>query len=117
MFFLFVSVIGKGTTVERAFLILIDMSLLIYFVPYLYLFLCFIAHAWRRPAGLLSVAAGLSGLVVTFFAMVVAVFPPPGTANVWLHETKLLGGAFLLLGIGVVIYRRRAGTTSGRPAA
>src|SRR4051812_29241182 len=108
VFFLFVSVIGKGTTVERAFLILIDMSLLIYFVPYLYLFLCFIAHARGGAGKFFRIGAGLSGMMITLFAMVVAVFPPPGTANVWLHETKLLGGAFLLLGIGVVIYRRAA---------
>ncbi len=113
VFFLFVSVIGKGTTVERAFLILIDMSLLIYFVPYLYLFLCFIAQARRGSGKFFGVGAGVSGTVITLFAMVVAVFPPPGTANVWLHETKLLGGAFLLLGIGIVIYRRASKTASG----
>ena len=115
VFFLFVSVIGKGTTVERAFLMLIDMSLLIYFVPYLYLFACSIAHSRRRRvdgtsirgAGtFVAITAGSCGLAITLFAMVVAIFPPPGTANVWLHEAKLLGGASLLLAIGVVIYRR-----------
>ena len=111
VFFLFTSVIGKGTTVERAFLILIDMSLLIYFVPYLYLFLCFIAHAARSDK-FFALAAGVSGAVVTLFAMIVAVFPPPGTANVWLHETKLLGGSFLLLGIGLAIYWFARGKTS-----
>ena len=115
VFFLFVSVIGKGTTVEKAFLILIDMSLLIYFVPYVYLFACSIAHGRTRrddvgsitgSSRFVLVTAGFSGLAITLFAMVVAIFPPPGTANVWLHETKLLGGALLLLAIGVVIYRR-----------
>ncbi|MFL6589841.1 MAG: APC family permease [Chthoniobacterales bacterium] len=117
MFFLFVSVIGKGTTVEKAFLILIDMSLLIYFIPYLYLFLCFTAHAWRRPGKFFRVAAALSGLMLTLFAMVVAVIPPPDTVNVWLHETKLLGGALLLLATGVVIYRRAATRSSSLPTA
>src|SRR6476646_8859867 len=46
--FLLLSVLGKGTTVETAFLILIDMSLLIDFIPYLYLFVCFVVHCWRR---------------------------------------------------------------------
>src|SRR5256714_1463951 len=48
VFFLLLSVLGKGTTVETAFLILIDMSLLIYFIPYLYLFICFMVHCWKR---------------------------------------------------------------------
>ena len=114
VFFLLLSVLGKGTTVETAFLILIDMSLLIYFVPYLYLFLCFMVHCWKRDRGPLVVPggkagvllSGISGFGITLFAMVVAMFPPPGTAEIWLHELKLGGGAILLLGTGVVIYWR-----------
>src|SRR2546423_1322331 len=114
VFFLLLSVLGKGTTVENAFLILIDMSLLIYFVPYLYLFVCFVVHCWKRDHGPLVVPggkagtlfAGVSGFAITLFAMVVAMFPPPGTAQIWLHELKLGGGAVLLLGAGLVIYWR-----------
>jgi amino acid transporter len=114
VFFLLLSVLGKGTTVETAFLILIDMSLLIYFVPYLYLFVCFMVHCWKRQGGPLIVPggkagallAGISGFGITLFAMVVALFPPPGTAQVWLHELKLGGGAAFLVGAGLVIYWR-----------
>jgi amino acid transporter len=119
--FLLLSVVGKGTTVETAFLILIDMSLLIYFVPYLYLFICFMVHCWKPRTGRLiipggrvgALVAGLSGAVITLFAMVVAMFPPPGTTQVWLHELKLGGGAAFLLAAGLVIYwraRRRIAT-------
>ena len=112
--FLLLSVLGKGTTVEAAFLILIDMSLLIYFVPYLYLFVCLVVHCWQKrdrpllipggwPGALL---AGTSGFAITLFAMVVAMFPPAGTTSIWLHEMKLGGGSALLLGAGVVIYWR-----------
>src|SRR6476646_10022261 len=102
--FLLLSVLGKGTTVETAFLILIDMSLLIYFVPYLYLFVCFVVHCWRRcelpliiPGGRFgAVIAGIFGSGITLFAMVVAMIPPPGTTDVLLHEAKL-GGVSLFL--------------------
>jgi amino acid transporter len=112
--FLLLSVVGKGTTVEAAFLILIDMSLLIYFVPYLYLFICFMVHCWKPQAGRLiipggrlgALVAGLSGAAITLFAMVVAMFPPPGTTQIWLHELKLGGGAAFLLGAGLAIYWR-----------
>jgi amino acid transporter len=114
IFFLLLSVVGKGTTVETAFLILIDMSLLIYFVPYLYLFICLIVHCWRRRGGTLiipggrvgALLAGISGGPITLFAMVVAMFPPPGTTQMWLHELKLAGGATVLLGAGLAIYWR-----------
>jgi amino acid transporter len=114
---LLLSVLGKGTTVERAFLILIDMSLLIYFIPYCYLFICFMAHCQktrRNGGGALIVPggtagaliSGLCGLSITLCAMVVAVIPPPGTHEVWLHETKLVGGSLFLIAIGLFIYRR-----------
>ncbi|PZR74935.1 MAG: hypothetical protein DLM73_06525 [Chthoniobacterales bacterium] len=66
--------LGKGTTVERAFVMLIDMSLLIYFVPYIYLFVCLMVHCWRRrsdrilviPGGRIgALVAGLCGLSIT----------------------------------------------------
>jgi amino acid transporter len=117
VFFLFLSVLGKGTTVETAFLILIDMSLLIYFIPYLYLFVCLVVHCWKQrgrpllipgnwPGALL---AGLSGFAMTLFAMVVAMFPPPGSTQVWLREVKLGGGAAVLIGAGLAIYWRARG--------
>src|SRR5690242_11698829 len=47
--FLFVSVLGKGTTVERAYLIILDTMLLVYFIPYLYLFVCYLMVRLREP--------------------------------------------------------------------
>jgi glutamate:GABA antiporter len=124
LLFLVLSVLGKGTTVETAFLILIDMSLLIYFIPYLYLFACFMVYCWRHrtgralivPGGAFGgIIAGVSGAAITLFAMVVAVFPPPGTTNILVHEAKLIGGSFFLLAVGWLIYwraRRSRGTIS-----
>jgi amino acid transporter len=37
--FLLISVLGKGTTVEKAYLIALDTMLLVYFIPYVYLFI------------------------------------------------------------------------------
>ena len=117
VFFLLLSVLGKGTSVERAFLILLDMSLLIYFIPYLYLFLCFMVHCWRSrepgsgrllvpggPTGALVI--GLCGLSITLLAMIVALIPPPGTFDILIHEAKVGGGSLLLVLLGLVIYWR-----------
>jgi glutamate:GABA antiporter len=115
MFFLLLSVLGKGTSVEHAFLILLDMSLLVSFIPYIYLFICLIVHCWknRRSDSLLvpggaagALIGGLCGLAITVLAMVVSMVPPPGTANIWLHEAKLGGGALFLVLLGLFIYWR-----------
>jgi len=127
--FLLLSVLGKGTSVERAFLILLDMSLLIYFIPYLYLFLCFMVHCWRTtgnlgerrgstesrpttenllvPGGATgALIIGLCGLSITLFAMIVALIPPPGTSDTLIHEAKVGGGSILLVLLGWFIYWR-----------
>jgi hypothetical protein len=43
--FLLISQLGKGSTVEHAYLVLLDTQLLVYFIPYLYLFLCLLRQA------------------------------------------------------------------------
>jgi amino acid transporter len=114
--FLLLSVLGKRTTVEKAFLILIDMSLLIYFIPYIYLFITFMVHCRRNrtdqsllvPGGATGgLIAGLCGLAITLFAMIVALIPPPGTPQIWIHEAKLGGGSLLLLLLGLFVYWRQ----------
>src|ERR1700745_1867624 len=89
--FLLLSVLGKGTNVEDVYLILLDTQILIYFIPYLYLFTVFLMHRRRSegsrevvlaPGG--SIGAwftGLSGMLVTLFAMIIATIPPPDMGN------------------------------------
>jgi amino acid transporter len=111
--FLLISVLGKGTTVEKAYLILLDTQLLIYFLPSCYLFISFLLHR-RTPAPADTVrvpggsagawAVGLSGLLVTLFAMIVAMIPPSGDAQPLLFELKVIGGALAFVGIGGVVY-------------
>ncbi len=111
--FLLISVLGKGTTVEKAYLILLDTQLLIYFIPYCYLFISFLLHrrteappeTVRVPGGGAGAwIVGLSGLLVTLFAMVVAMIPPSGDLQPLLFELKVVGGALAFVGIGGVVY-------------
>jgi amino acid transporter len=116
--FLLFSVLGRGSTVEHVYLVLLDTQVLIYFIPYIYLFVSFLIHHRRAepaaevilaPGGKLgALAVGLSGLTVTLFAMVVATIPPPGTEAPWIFRVKVIGGAsgFVLLG-GVIYWRAK----------
>jgi amino acid transporter len=112
--FLFVSVLGKGTTVERAYLVILDTMLLVYFIPYLYLYVCFLVVRLKTPvpagASLLArrpaaLAIGLCGFAFTVFAMGVAMIPPePDQATVFL--IKVVGGAAFCVALGGLIYWR-----------
>ena len=111
--FLLISVLGKGTTVEKAYLILLDTQLLIYFIPYCYLFISFLLHrrteappeTVRVPGGPVGAwVVGLCGLLVTLFAMIVAMIPPSGDAQPLLFELKVVGGALGFVAIGGIVY-------------
>jgi amino acid transporter len=112
--FLLVGVVGRGTTVETAYLVLLDMSLLLYFIPYVYLFACHVRHRRRvaadgaAPYGktLPAVVAAGCGLLVTVFAMAVTMIPPPETARPWLFAAKVAGGALLMIAAGGAVYLR-----------
>lgn len=113
--FLLLSVLGKGTTVEKAYLIVLDTMLLVYFIPYLYLFVAYLRFTHREPSpsarGLKRWLVGLAGFGLTAFAMVVAIVPPSDTENVLLFEAKVLGGALFFVVIGLVLYWKGRRTT------
>ena len=120
--FLLVSVLGKGTTVERAYLIILDTQLLIYFIPYVYLFVSFLLlrrldappDAVRVPGGEIGArAVGASGLVVTLLAMAIATVPPGGETDPLLFELKVVGGALGFVALGGVVYWRRRSRSDG----
>ncbi|HET7240708.1 MAG TPA: APC family permease [Gemmatimonadales bacterium] len=109
--FLFLSVLGKGTTVEKAYLIILDTMLLVYFIPYLYLYSCFVVARLRDSAVTRSLLAGRPvGLVVggcgfafTLFAMIIAMIPPE-SHEAGLFLVKVLGGAGICVAAGGLIY-------------
>jgi amino acid transporter len=125
--FLLLSVLGKGTKVETAYLILLDTQLLLYFIPYCYLFIAFLLHRWRdgeradlvlAPGGRLGASAiGMCGLLITLFAMVVAMIPPGDTEHKGLFELKVVGGALAFLLLGGAVYWRAQSAGRGGAAA
>ncbi|MGH9842672.1 MAG: APC family permease [Blastocatellia bacterium] len=112
--FLLLSIVGRGTNVEEVYLTLLDTQILIYFIPYLYLFTVFLIHRRRGENADVAVLApggeaggwiiGFSGIAVTLFAMIVATIPPPNSTNPWLFRMKVIGGALGFVLIGGAIY-------------
>ena len=110
---------------EQAYLILLDTQILLYFIPYLYLFATFILQfgAGRRLAAAPVVAervgdrvpggrpvalvAGACGFLMTAFAMILAGIPPEGGEQAALFLIKVLGGAGAFILLGGVMYLAR----------
>jgi amino acid transporter len=100
----FLLALQAGENLRTAYQLLVDMTVITYFIPFLYLF----GAAWRsgtRPSA-------ICGLSVTIFSILVAAIPPSGTASSWLFELKLTGGCTALVLAGRMVYntaiRRRA---------
>ena len=116
----FVTLTGSRTSVQEAYDILVDLTILIYFVPYLYLFLAAIrlraaespdvseSATFTIPGGMpvLLVVAGV-GFLATLISVALVFVPPAGTENVLNYEANIVVQSALILGIGAVLYRRR----------
>ncbi|HWZ61092.1 MAG TPA: APC family permease [Gemmatimonadaceae bacterium] len=121
---LLLPILGKGTTVETFYLALLDAQVLIYFVPFVYLFACILFdragdrsdRVGEKSAMIPGGAAGRllvggAGMFVTLFAMGVATVHPEGeTELVW--AVKVVGGAGVFFLLGGFFYWRGARRTA-----
>ncbi len=111
---LFIIMSFIGSTVEEAYLILIDTTLLVYFIPYVYIFLAYIVLRMRGTSDsnvvtvpkshALAYLLGVCGFATAVAAMVFSLIPSADVGNVLLYETKVVGGFLMFVVVGAVIY-------------
>lgn len=86
-----------GSTVRDAYVALTDTTIVLYFIPYLYLFASYLrlrrTRTWRTA---LTGCVGLGAVVLSIALAIV----PPGVASPWLFRAKVLGGVAMFMGIG-----------------
>ncbi len=87
-----------GDTMRAAYQELVSMMVLCSFVPYFYIF----GSGWKAGLRL----APVSGMLVTFLALLFTAVPTDDVGNVWLYEGKIWGGAGVMLGLGRWIFLR-----------
>jgi glutamate:GABA antiporter len=101
----FVLALQAGENLRIGYQLLVDMTVIVYFIPFLYMF----AAAWKHGR---KVSAAM-GLLVTGICIVVSLVPPGDVRSVWLFEFKLLAGCAVLIVVAralflVALGRRRA---------
>lgn len=116
----------SGSAIHEAFLVLLDMTIILSLAPSLFIFASLPVLRWRArgnnsgvflvPGGLVTVALiGALGFVTTLFAIIVSMIPPEGTDAIWFF-TKVFGGTVILVGVGLAFYvngRRRISAAAG----
>lgn len=85
----FLLALQAGENLRIGYQLLVDMTVITYFIPFLYLF----ASAWKFGRR----GSAASGLFVTAAAILLSLIPPPDAASVGLFELKLVGGSALLV--------------------
>ncbi|HEY3129168.1 MAG TPA: APC family permease [Acidobacteriota bacterium] len=111
----FVSTSLWGGTVKDAYLVLVDTTIIVYFVPYIYLFASiFVLPPKADDAEVMLIPGGslgrwltaCAGLVSTLAAIALAVVPPEGVENPARFRLKVIGGCILFIASGAGIYAR-----------
>ena len=107
-------------TTIGAYQILVDAAVILYFIPFLYMYAAVIKLAYRPdrettpdavliPGGKIGVwMAGALGFLVVLLGIVLSFIPPGETENKLLFETKLIGGTAAAVVLGLALYYRGA---------
>ena len=102
-----------ATSVKGAYDVLVSMSVITYFIPYLFLFAAMI-RLQREPAGpdvirvpggkRVAIALALVGLVSTVITIGLSVIPADDEPNKPLAVFKTVGMTALLIAVGMIVY-------------
>lgn len=126
---LFLSMSFAGAAVKEAFVTMLDLSVVLNLVPYVYIFAAVLLLASKKKTGLppggrfssytLRTIASV-GLFTTLLAIAVVFVPSNQIGSVPLFELKMISGSLFFLGLGAFLFhngsRRCArGTLRGRP--
>lgn len=105
---LFLVVSSYGARVKELYLILLDFNVIVYFIPYVYLFVSFVVlmKKGRLPVSVAGALGALLGLAATLFSILLSLMPPEDAGNFWIYEGKLIGGCLVMIGSGLVFYFR-----------
>ena len=105
------------STIEEAYVLLLDMTIILYFVPFLYMFAALPALRHKAAgdnAGIRLVPGGAVGMwlcsglgfAATVLSIVLALLPPEGSGNPQLFVAKVGGGCLLFIVVGLAFYWR-----------
>jgi amino acid transporter len=112
--------IQVNETANSAYQILVDAAVILYFIPFLYMYAAVIKLAYRPdraaggnavliPGGKFGVwVVGLLGIAVVLVAIALSFIPPAEAASKWLFEVKLGGGTLCGILLGLILYWRGA---------
>ena len=117
----------KSATVVEAYQLVVDAAIILYFIPFLYMFAAVIKLAHRKdrannphavlvPGGIAGVwITGGVGFVVILIGILFSLVPPGDVSNKLVFELKLVGGTLASILLGLFLYWRGARSKQAVP--
>ena len=94
-----------GSSVKSAYLLLTQATLILFFIPYLYIFAAYLKL--RRQRTMATALTGVVGLAAVAFSIVLGFVAPADEANPVLYRVKIAAGVVVFMGIGFWLVRRK----------
>jgi amino acid transporter len=104
-----------GSTVKNAYLVLTQTTIVLFFIPYIYLFAAYLRLRRERTAT--SALIGGVGLAAVVVSIVLGFVAPADEASPWLYRAKVVGGVIGFMLLGVVLAKRGVRHTTAAPSA
>jgi len=111
---IFIIMSFAGSTVKEAYMVLLDLVIIIYFIPYLYMFVSLISFRRKgiKSEGAILIPGGktgayitaIVGFLATSIAILTSLIPSEEIKDVLLYEIKIIGGCLAFLLTGALIY-------------
>ena len=120
---IFIVINSIGTTVQEAYLILLNTTVVIVLLPFLNVFLALLKicrhpdrfnadRAYFRTRSI-PMVAGVVGLLMTAMGIVLAFVPPVDVVDVWKFELKMLLGCSVFAIPALLIFRHHSSRSDG----
>jgi amino acid transporter len=116
-----VLVLSQFKATERtAYAVLVSAAIVLYFIPFIYMYAAVIKLAWEDdrekdknavliPGGKAGVCTcGILGLLAVIAGIVFSLIPPGEETNKILFEVKVAGGSLGTIAVGLILYYRGA---------
>ena len=107
-------------TERTAYVVLVSAAIVLYFIPFIYMYAAVIKLAWREdrgknknavliPGGKAGVCVcGILGLLAVVAGIFFSLIPPGEESNKVLFEVKVAGGTLGTIAVGLILYYRGA---------
>jgi glutamate:GABA antiporter len=95
---------SASSTVKDAYLQLTNATIIVYFIPYIYLFVSHIWMNWNSERKIVPIFLAIAGCLSTLIAVILSSLPPEGETHPLKYILIVDGGSLIFVLLSVIFY-------------